>query len=167
MAGLSGTAIAGPLEDGMAAYERGDYKTANAIFQPLAVSGNSAAQEVKGYMYQHGQGVEQNDEQAEYWYRKAAIQGRASAQFRLGDMLYWSPKTFTEGFDWIQNAAKRGDANAQNEMGIIFRDGGLGEIKIDFEIAANWFTLAAKKGNVEAQANLRRLLEQGNGAPRK
>ena len=31
-----------------------------------------------------GRGVEQNDEQAVFWYRKAAEQGDATAQFNLG-----------------------------------------------------------------------------------
>ena len=39
-----------------------------------------------GRMYANGRGVEQDDEQAVFWYRKAAEQGHASAQFNLGWM---------------------------------------------------------------------------------
>ena len=35
-------------------------------------------------MYDKGRGVEQDDEQAVFWYRKAAEQGNARAQCNLG-----------------------------------------------------------------------------------
>ena len=37
-----------------------------------------------GSMYYHGHGVEQDDEQAVFWFRKAAEQGNADAQYYLG-----------------------------------------------------------------------------------
>jgi hypothetical protein len=37
-------AIAGPFEDGMAAYNRGDYATALRLFRPLADTGDPSAQ---------------------------------------------------------------------------------------------------------------------------
>ncbi|WP_411728714.1 tetratricopeptide repeat protein [Methyloglobulus sp.] len=37
-------------------------------------------------MYADGRGVEQDDEQALFWYRKAVEQGNAGAQFNLGKM---------------------------------------------------------------------------------
>jgi hypothetical protein len=40
---LAGTALAGPLEDAMAAYERGDYATVLQLIYPLAAQGDAAA----------------------------------------------------------------------------------------------------------------------------
>ena len=37
-------------------------------------------------MYRDGRGVEQNDDQAIYWYRKAADQGHADAQKIISEM---------------------------------------------------------------------------------
>ena len=37
-------------------------------------------------MYVQGQGVRQDDTQAEQWFRKAAEQGHAKAQYNLGAM---------------------------------------------------------------------------------
>ena len=36
-------ALAGPMEDGMAAYNRGDYVPAIRLFRPLAQQGNAKA----------------------------------------------------------------------------------------------------------------------------
>jgi TPR repeat protein len=41
---MFGTAIAGPLEDATAGYQRGDYATALRICRPLAEQGNADAQ---------------------------------------------------------------------------------------------------------------------------
>ena len=47
---LSGTAgaMAGPWQDGMAAYNRGDYVSAIRLLRPLAEAGNSKAQSLMG-----------------------------------------------------------------------------------------------------------------------
>jgi hypothetical protein len=45
---LVGVAAAGPLEDGQAAYQRGDFATALQIFRPLAEQGNAEAQRMLG-----------------------------------------------------------------------------------------------------------------------
>ena len=50
-------APAGPLEDGMAAYNRGDYAPTLQIIRPLAQQGNARAQALIGVMYRKGQGV--------------------------------------------------------------------------------------------------------------
>src|SRR5882724_11990527 len=60
MLALTGAALAGPLEDGQAAYNRGDYATALRLFRPLADKGDSDAQNALGIMYDLGRGVTQN-----------------------------------------------------------------------------------------------------------
>ena len=52
----------------------------------LAEQGHAQAQNSLGYMYDAGNGVSQDFEEAAKWYRKAAEQGEASAQFNLGVM---------------------------------------------------------------------------------
>ena len=83
---LFGGAIAGPFEDGKAAYLNGDYETALRLWRPLADQGNAEAQAGLGWMYFHGQGVAQDYVQAISWYRKAADQGHVVAQANLGLM---------------------------------------------------------------------------------
>ena len=56
----SAGALAGPFEDGMAAYNRGDYMPAIRLFRPLAGQGNARAQHLIGVMYHRGEGVARN-----------------------------------------------------------------------------------------------------------
>ena len=70
-------------------------------------------------MYDEGRGVEQDDLEAFSWYRQAAHQGFASAQFKLG--VAYADGTGVEQDDalavkWFRKAADQGDANAQHKL---------------------------------------------------
>jgi TPR repeat protein len=73
---------AGPLEDGFAAYEAGDYPAALRWFRMAAEQGDAAAQLNLGFMYAKGQGVPQDYVQAHLWLNLAAAQGDQDAQER-------------------------------------------------------------------------------------
>jgi TonB family protein len=77
------SAIAGPLEDGQAAYDRKEYTTALRLWRPLAEQGLARAQNNLGVMYENGRGVRQDIIEALKWYRLAAEQGYAGAQNNL------------------------------------------------------------------------------------
>jgi uncharacterized protein len=96
---LIGVAVAGPLEDGIAAYQKGNYAAAMSYWRPLADQGNARAQFNLGLLYGHGQGVPQDYAQAIAWYRKAADQGDAFAQENLGSM-YANGRGVTQ--DYVQ-----------------------------------------------------------------
>src|ERR1700684_3872628 len=72
---LTAGAIAGPVEDGNAAYQRGDYRTAVKVLQPLVDQGNADAQDILAIMYYVGQGVPQNRAEAIRPYRLAPEHG--------------------------------------------------------------------------------------------
>jgi len=83
----TGTAhAAGPLENGIAAYLRSDFATAQRLLNPLAEDGDARAQVVMGVMYETGLGVTRDYKAAATWYRKAADQGNARAQYNLGTL---------------------------------------------------------------------------------
>jgi TPR repeat protein len=83
--GIAG-AVAGPWEDGMAAYNRGDYMPAIRLFRPLAEQGNAKAQNVLGVMYRKGEGVARNSVRAFLWFNRAAARGDARAKAELRDV---------------------------------------------------------------------------------
>ena len=83
--GIAG-AVVGPWEDGMAAYNRGDYVPAIRLFRPLAEQGNAKAQSVLGVMYHRGQGVARNSVRAFIWFSRAAARGDARAKAELRDV---------------------------------------------------------------------------------
>jgi hypothetical protein len=57
---MGGTGAAGPYEDAVIAYRRGDYTTAMQLFRPLADDGREGAQYYLGFMYYNGKGVAQD-----------------------------------------------------------------------------------------------------------
>ena len=77
-------AAAGPVEDGVAAYEAGDFQTAIRLWRDAAEAGNAAAQNNLGIIYDLGKGTPRSDKLAIFWFLKAARQGYARAQFNLG-----------------------------------------------------------------------------------
>ena len=103
-----GSAQAGPLEDGLAAYKKGDYSQAMQRWQPLAANGDPDAQFWLGALYDQGRGVPQSHETAARLYLKAAEQGQANAQFNLG-LLYTDGlgvvQDYVQAHMWINLAA--------------------------------------------------------------
>jgi TPR repeat protein len=83
--GIAG-AVAGPWEDGMASYNRGDYVPAIRLFRPLAQQGNAKAQSVLGVMYRRGEGVARSSARAFIWLSRAAARGDARAKVELRDV---------------------------------------------------------------------------------
>jgi TPR repeat protein len=100
-----------PLEDGTAAYRRGDYAVALKLWRPLAELGNPEAQFNVGRLYAEGRGVPENAAEATRWYRLAAEQGQVRAQHALG-LLYATgedvPKDYVEAYAWWTVAAANG-----------------------------------------------------------
>jgi TPR repeat protein len=89
MASVSGafsSALGGPWEDGMAAYNRGDYVPAIKLFHPLAQAGNAKAQSIMGVIYRKGQGVAPNSARAFMWLSVAAARGDAKAKAELKEV---------------------------------------------------------------------------------
>jgi len=76
-------AFAGPWEDGMAAYNRGDYVPAMTVLRTLAEQGNADAQSLLGVMYRRGQGVTRSSVRAFVWFSRAAARGNAKAKTEL------------------------------------------------------------------------------------
>jgi TPR repeat protein len=81
-----GAAVAGPWEDGMVAYNRGDYVPAVRLFRPLAQAGNTKAQNVLGVMYRKGEGVARSSARAFMWFSLAARKGDAQAKASLQEL---------------------------------------------------------------------------------
>lgn len=72
---LAAPAAAGPFEDGLAAYGKGDFSNAMRHWRPLADRGNAAAQSNVALMYGKGQGVPRDYVQAYMWASLSAAQG--------------------------------------------------------------------------------------------
>ena len=68
-------------------------------------------------MYDNGEGVPEDDREAAKWYRKAAEQGDASAQFNLGGMYATGegvPEDYVMAYVWANLSAAQGKKEAND-----------------------------------------------------
>lgn len=152
-------------------------KEAARFYELAANQGEPVAQFTLGLMYASGRGVEKNEKEAVRFYELAADQGEAQAQFTLSLMyahgrgvekdvtkairLYRistnqitseNEKSATQEkdalrlFDLAQN---RGDAEAQYELALMYRDGS-GVVR-DNERFMHLLALAAFQGHLKAK----------------
>ncbi len=151
-------------QSGEAAYKRGDYKTALKKLRPLAEKGNSKAQFRLGWMYGHGEGVIQNDEEAVEWYRKAAQQDHVIAQFNLGARYATGEgvvQNNEEAIKWYEKAIELGPAGDQAILGLRYVNGA--GVAQDYGKALKCFRKAVEGGNTIAQLYLGSMCESGTG----
>jgi len=161
---IAPVATAGPFEDGIAAYQRGDFATALKLWRPLAEQGNAQAQNQVGDMYSSGKGVDQDYNKAVTWYRKAADQGYAPGQLNLGSMYLTGrgvTQDYSEAVKWFRKAADQGNVYGQGFLGMAY-DKGEG-VAQDYKEAARWYRLAAEQGEAAAQGLLGGLYQLGKG----
>lgn len=170
LAGLVLSVAAGPafasFDQGVEAYNRGDFVAAMSAFKPLAVQGDPRAQFNVGLMYEDGRGVLRNFETALMWYRTAAQQGNARAQNNIGFMYCYGrgvQRDFREAMSWYRLSAEQEFPRAQFNIGLMY-DQGMG-VEQDFEEARKWYELAAGWGDASALLRLAMMHEEGSGGP--
>ncbi len=133
----------------------GEIREASTTFDQLYVQaayGNPAAQNHLGFLYVSGEeGVTQDGAAAAKWFRLAADQGVAGAQFNLA-LIYANgngvPKDSIQAAHWCRLAAEQGLADAQVRLGVMYIQGE-GVPKQEIE-ALVWFRVAALSGQANA-----------------
>ena len=106
-------------------------------------------------MFERGQGVLQDYKEAVKWYRLAADQGNASAQYNLGAMYengQGVPQDYREAMKWYRLAANQGYPSAQNNLGAMYADGR--GVPQDYKEAVKWYRLAAYEPVTPARLNI-------------
>ena len=114
-----------------------------------------------------GVGVPKDYGDAVRWYRKAAEQGLAAAQFNLGTMYgdgQGVPQDHGEAARWYRKAADQGDANGQHNLGGSYVHGR--GVPQDYGEAVRWYRRAADQGHAGAQCNLGQRYSNGQGVPK-
>lgn len=145
-----------------------NYKMAFELFER---AGNTDDETIRGlsyndlgYMYDNGLYVDESDEIAVKWYRKAADLNNPYAMFNLG-LCYLDgsgvSKNYDQALDWFSRAADQGE-EYNKEMGVnnmiwrvgyeLFNSGlSYGGNKIDWKTGAIWIRKAAALGSKQAQ----------------
>jgi TPR repeat protein len=99
------------LSDGLTAFNLGHYKSAYVHLAPLASENVPDAQLAVARMYHAGLGLPQDIQSAAYWYRLAAENDLAEAQFQLG-VICFDGDDPDEALDWFAQAAEKGHEQA-------------------------------------------------------
>lgn len=74
------------------------------------------------------------------------------------------PQRDTNLISWYRTAAKRGNADAQYALGIMYENGQ--GVPRNYATATAWYTKAAEQGDADAQSKLGLAYLNGHGAPR-
>jgi exopolysaccharide production negative regulator len=176
----------GPTEafqSGTRALRAGDTKTGLSALEYAAANGHTIAQWKLGRMYADGDGVKQDELRAFEYFRGVAddhaeeAPGTPQARFVAnafvalgnyylegipGTAIKADPDRAREMFNYA--ASYFGDPDAQYRLGRMYLEGngGLKEPKQ----AARWLSLAARKGQYQAQAVFGKMLFKGEYTPR-
>jgi hypothetical protein len=112
-------------------------------------------------LYQYGQGVPQSYTQAAAWFRKAAEQGMADAEFHLGTLYERGngvPQDYAQTVSWYQKAAEQGQFFAQFLLGRLYLDGK--GVPQSYGEAYFWLSLAASRMNGPDEATVAELRDE-------
>lgn len=138
---LLGVAAFG-LSNAVLAYDFSELETAFETLTPETIhswehkahAGDALAQNVVGVAYKCGIGVKQDHAASVKWFRMAAEQGEADAQFNLA-RLYGSevngvykkaravPANDAEALKWYQRSAEQGHTQAQVKLAEMYAEG--------------------------------------------
>ena len=168
LAGAPSLVPAGPLEEGRAAIEAGNFADALRLLMPLAQEGNPGAQRAIGVLYAQGSGVTQDYGAAAQWFGKAAAQGDEKARqnllllaqmYRVGEGV---PQDCARAVAIMKGLIALGYLPAQVNLGSLYF-GGCGSIPADVKEGVRLTREAAEKGDPMAQANLGACCAMGVG----
>ncbi len=161
-------AVAGPTEDGDAAYEKGDFKTAAGHYEIAAAQGDTWAQGRLGFMLSQGSGVARNMPQAVQWLTKAADKNEAFAQVALGELFAQGTgveQDMRKAVALYQKAADQGFSPGLTMMGELYLSGYPGLVRQNYVTAATLLKRAAEMGEPQAAFRLGFMNYSGTGVP--
>lgn len=150
--------------DARRAYAAGEFEEAAQLLRPLVKAGMTDAQYMLARMYEQGDGVEKNLNEARRLFKAAAGKGHKDAQQRLA--MFENADTGDESvvLEWYLPAAKEGDIDAQYNLGFMYETGW--GVRIDEKAAVKWYQEAADAKHDMAQLRLGMMYYVGKGVPR-
>lgn len=122
-------------EQGVAAFQRGEYEAAFFHWLPVAEFGEPEAQFNLGLMYQEGRGVARHPRRAIWWFERAARQGHAEAQLNLCFMFAQGQgllrPDLVQAHAWCNIAAGRFPVGARRDLAVAARNELAAEMSAD------------------------------------
>ena len=140
------------LDDGIPAYDKGDYAQAYKVLKPLAEHGNAEAQSRLGWMYNFADGVPKDYGEAVESLADRLSKAMYSGQCYMGvmyEMGHGVAQDYAVAKEFYLKAAQQGDATAKVNLGWLYIRGD--GVPQDFVQAHMWLNLAAAQGYTPAQ----------------
>ncbi len=145
------------FNEGVAAYDSGDFARAFEIWLPIAQENDLAAMRNVALLLREGKGVGKDPARALYFFERAGRSGLVSAQVNTAFMYLNGEGTaqdYKTASFWFHAAAVAGVPAARYNLGVLY-ERGLG-VERDPARALAWYALAAQTGHEGA---LKRLTE--------
>ncbi|MEY4033584.1 MAG: hypothetical protein RL492_778 [Verrucomicrobiota bacterium] len=118
-------------------------------------------------LYLRGKTVPRDLVQAARWYRKAAYQGHADAQYKTFVCLNFGlgvPEDKLEAFSWLQKAVAQGHPRAHHSTGIVYEFGDCGQAR-DLAAAVKYYQKASDLADPDGTKSLATCYQMGIGVP--
>lgn len=100
-------------------FDQGKFEKSLPLWEKLANTGDSLAQNYVGIQYYLGLGTERNYMQAMEWFEKSAIQGFSDGQYNLAVMYengQYVQQDYTIAAMWYSLAIEQGNEHARRRM---------------------------------------------------
>jgi uncharacterized protein len=103
-----------------------NYDEAAFWAKKAAAAGNGNAQNMLGYLYEYGLGVQRDPGKALKWFRKGALQGNAKAQANLGALYAGGtaalPRDLVQAYFWLKLSALQGEGMGEAPLREVRKD---------------------------------------------
>lgn len=142
------------VKAGIDAYQRGDFASAVATWQPLATAGDADAQYNMGQAFRLGRGVPAEPQTAESWFKRAADQGHERARNAYGLTLFQNGRQ-REAIPFLEEAAGNNFPQSQYVYATLLFNGDM--VEKDWVRAYALMTRAAAADVAAAKAALVQL----------
>jgi len=149
------TELGVPIQNDIARKSDTESDVASVAFHDIkakAAKGDVGTQILLGIYY----GALLNYQEAAKWYRMAAEQRNAEAQYNLGNYYLRGqgvPQNDSEAAKWYRLAAEQGHVKAQYNLGLCYGTG-IG-VSVDYEMSHSWMLKAAAQGHAGAQESVK------------
>lgn len=141
---------------------RRDFTAAASWYRKSAEQGNAEAQYALGQMYSRGWGVPRDEADAIRWFQMAnSVESDGPPTDWANVEGYGMPQDPEQAAYWYRQAADKGHAEAQFNLGGLYSSGK--GVKRDEEQAARWVSASATQGYTPALENFGERYANGNG----
>ena len=137
------------FEEGIVAYEAGDYEKAKDLLIILAEQDHSGSQFIIATMYNTGKGVKKDIDTAIRWYIQASNNGNASAAYMLASKYRYGDgviQDYEQALKFYTIASSKKDVPSMDALASMY-EFGLG-VNQDPVKAHMWYNIAASKGSI-------------------